>query len=220
MTGTQFLEYAKKHDVELWREGEKIRCRAEAGKVNQKAIETMKSLREELLPLLEDRTPALVEEVVDPYRFDTIVLEVLEGKRPVSDVLYLLENSDVDEHLKAHIRKAMRDTKTKLTPVNRLERVGDILARVIEEQRADPLAEYADLIDRAGRGELAKGREILLCDWESCEDLNLVVLMAVDRYHRFKGSGSRILGYVGEGELTTLRRAKAAQEALETEGVA
>jgi hypothetical protein len=106
MTGTQFLEYAKKHNVELWREGERIRYRAEAGKVNQKAIETMKSLRAELLPLLPERTPPLAEEVVDPYRFDTIVIEVLEGERPVSDVLHLLENPDVDEHLKGCIREA------------------------------------------------------------------------------------------------------------------
>jgi hypothetical protein len=112
MTGTQFLEYAKKHSVELWREGEKIRYRAEAGKVNQKAIETMKSLRQELLPLLEDRAPALVEGVVDPYRFEKTVCEVLKGRSPVSDVLHLLSNPDVDRHLKGSIRKAMRVTKT------------------------------------------------------------------------------------------------------------
>lgn len=224
MTGTEFLEFAKKHEVEMWREGERIRYRARAGKVTQKAVKAMQSLRNELLPLLEERTPAPVEEVTDPYPFDALVGEYRQGRRHLSDVLHLLENPDVDDSLKECIRQVMtqkaleaRELPEQRQP-SQLEQVGDFLTRVAGE--GDLLAKYADLIARAERGELAKGREIALCAWERCEDLNHVVLFAVERYHRLKRTGSKILGYVASAELITLHCAKEAQKALEAEGVA
>lgn len=67
----------------------------------------------------------------------------------------------------------------------------ELLSLVEEQSEPAPalwLADFSELIARARRGELAKGRRIALTACAMCEDLNLYVTLAEPRIERLRVS--------------------------------
>jgi len=201
MNGVQFLEHAKKNGVEVWKEGERLKYRAQR-ELPPKAIELLKTLKSELLPLVEDRA--------DPFERCIMVYRVLRGEALIETILPLLKDPETDANLRLWIQRAFEgwgydDSGSPVSPTTSSE---------------NRLGEYADLLTRARAGLLVCGREILLSGGERCEDLNRVVLLAEERYRRFNSSKTLTQRNLATRELEALYRAKKAQESLETEGLA
>lgn len=98
MNPTQFLEYATKAGVEVWKEGERLRYRSPKA-LPSKALELLKQLKPELLLLVEDRS--------DPFLADGLVLSALKGELTPESLLPLLEDPATDDNLRMWIQRTL-----------------------------------------------------------------------------------------------------------------
>ena len=118
-------------------------------------------------------------------------------------------------------------SETTLTP-NQIraieEREAELLAWIKEAPPSSVpasvfwLEDFSELIDRARRGELAKGRKIALSVCATCDDLNLYVTLAEPRIRRTGASNLLHRDGLLEQEREALHAVANAQAAIEVEG--